>query len=191
MGRNLGGFAAAFALSLALASPIAEAQKSGGVMIMSHFDSPASMSMHEEATGAVNRPMMGVFNNLVMYRQDVAQNSMASIVPDLATGWSWNEEGTALTLPLRRGVRWHDGKPFTAKDVKCTWDLLTGRSAEKLRLNPRKTWYSNLEEVTTNGDYEVTFRLKRPQPSFLALLASGWSPVYPCRGGAPQGRRLF
>ena len=62
-----------------------------------------------------------------MYRQDVAQNSMASIVPDLATGWSWNEEGTGLTLPLRPGVRWHDGKPFTAKDVKCTWDLLTAR----------------------------------------------------------------
>ena len=161
MRRNRGGFEAAFAVSLALAAPIADAQKSGGVLIMSHFDSPASMSMHEEATGAVNRPMMGVFNNLVMYRQDVAQNNMASIVPDLATGWSWNEEGTELTLPLRPGVRWHDGKPFTAKDVKCTWDLLTGRSAEKLRLNPRKTRYSNLEEVTANGEYEVTLRLKR------------------------------
>src|SRR5215469_12198878 len=179
MRRNLGGFAAAFALSLPLATPIAEAQKSGGVLIMSHFDSPASVSMHEEATGAVNRPMMGVFNNLVMYRQDVAQNSMASIVPDLATSWSWNEEGTELRLTLRQGVRWHDGKPFTARDVKCTWDLLTGRSADKLRLNPRKSWYSNLEEVTANGESEVTFRLKRPQPSFLALLASGWSPVYP------------
>jgi ABC-type transport system substrate-binding protein len=86
----------------------------------------------------------GVFNNLVMFDQHVAQNSMASIVPDLATSWSWNEEGTDLTLPLRQGVKWHDGKPFTARDVKCTWDLLTGRSAEKLRLNPRKTWYSNL-----------------------------------------------
>jgi len=104
MRRNLGGFAAACALSLALAAPLAEAQKSGGVLIMSHFDSPASMSMHEEATGAVNRPMMGVFNNLVMYRQDVAQNSMASIVPDLATTWSWSEEGTELTMPLRQGV---------------------------------------------------------------------------------------
>jgi peptide/nickel transport system substrate-binding protein len=83
MKRNLGGFSAVFALSLALAAPVAKTQKSGGVLIMSHFDSPASMSMHEEATGAVNRPMMGVFNNLVMYRQDVAQNSMGSIVPEL------------------------------------------------------------------------------------------------------------
>src|SRR5256885_8651966 len=153
------------------AAGAADAQKPGGVLQMSHFDSPASMSMHEEATGAVNRPMMGIFNNLVMFDQHVAQNSMGSIILDLATGWSWNEEGTELTLSLRRGVGWHDGKPFTAGDVKCTWDLLAGKSAEKLRLNPRKSWYRNLEEVTSNGDYAVTFRLKRPQPSFLALLA--------------------
>ena len=180
MRLNLGGFAAALALSLTLTAPGAEAQKSGGVLIMSHFDSPASMSMHEEATGAVNRPMMGVFNNLVMYRQDVAQNSMASIVPDLATGWSWNEEGTELTLPLRPGVKWHDGKPFTAQDVKCTWEALLGVAADKFRINPRRAWYRNVEQIATNGDYEVTFQLKRPQPYLIALLASGQSPVYPC-----------
>ena len=77
------------------------AQKPGGTLRMSHFDSPASMSMHEESTAAVNRPMMGIFNNLVMYKQDVPQNSQESIVPDLATGWSWSEDGTELTFPLR------------------------------------------------------------------------------------------
>ena len=56
----------------------------------------------------------------------------------------------------------------------------TGQSSEKLRLNPRKSWYRNLQEVTTNGDYEVTFHLQRPQPAFIALLASGFSVVYPC-----------
>jgi peptide/nickel transport system substrate-binding protein len=101
-------------------------------------------------------------------------------MPDLATGWSWNEDGTELRLPLRDGIKWHDGKPFSAEDVKCTWDLLTGKSRETLRVNPRKSWYRNLGEVTTNGEYEVTFHLKRPQPAFLALLASGWSPVFPC-----------
>src|SRR5260370_12835553 len=146
------------------------------------------MSIHEEATAAANRPMMGVFNNLVMFKQDVEQNSIESIVPDLATSWWGNEEGTELAMPLRQGVKWHDGKAFTTNDVKCTWDMLTGKSGEKLRLNPRKSWYRNLEEVTTNGDYEVTFHLKRPQPSFLALLASGWSPVYPCHV-APRDMR--
>jgi peptide/nickel transport system substrate-binding protein len=58
--------------------------------------------------------------------------------------------------------------------------MLLGRSDGKLRTNPRKAWYQNLAKVTTNGDYSVTFQLKRPQPAFLALLASGFSPVYPC-----------
>ena len=149
-------------LIAAIANGPALAQKQGGVLRLSHFDSPASMSIHEEATRAALQPMMHVFNNLIMYKQDVAQTSLQSIVPDLATSWSWSEDGTELTFPLRQGVTWHDGKPFTAKDVKCTWDLLTGKATDKLRINPRKSWYTNLEEVTTKGDYEVTFHLKRP-----------------------------
>src|SRR5580693_6009596 len=181
MKRDPGALAAAAALMAALtvAGPTA-AQKQGGILRAGHFDSPASMSMLEESTLAVNRPVMGVFNNLVMFDQQVAQNSPQSIVPDLATEWSLNEEGTELTMPLRRGVKWYDGQPFTAKDVECTWDLLTGSGNDKLRINPRKSWYDNLDAVTTNGDFEVTFRLKRPQPSFPTLLASGWSPVYSC-----------
>jgi peptide/nickel transport system substrate-binding protein len=173
--------AAASSLTLALLiTGVAFAQKTGGILKISHFDSPASMSLLEESTAAALRPIMGVFNNLVLYDQHVAQNSMRSIVPELATSWSSNEEGTELTFPLRQGVKWHDGRPFSAQDVKCTWDLLSGKASEKLRINPRKSWYSNVEEVTTNGNYEVTFRLKRPQPALLALLASGWAPIYPC-----------
>ena len=58
--------------------------------------------------------------------------------------------------------------------------MLTGKANEKLRVNPRKSWYRNLAAVTTNGDYEVTFHLTRPQPAFLTLLSSGYSPIYPC-----------
>ncbi len=83
-------------------------------------------------------PMMGVFNNLIMFDQHKPQVSLNSIVPDLATSWSWNEEGTELTFQLRHGVKWHDGQPFTAADVKCTWDLVLDKGPEKLRLNPRK-----------------------------------------------------
>jgi peptide/nickel transport system substrate-binding protein len=156
------------------------AQKPGGTLRVDALDSPPSLSMHEEVDAQPARMAMPIFNNLVMFDQHVKQNSVVAIVPDLATGWSWNEDGTALTFPLRQGVKWHDGTPFTARDVKCTWDLLTGKAAEKLRLNPRKSWYRNLVEVTTNGDHEVTFHLSRPQPAFVALLASGFSVVYPC-----------
>src|ERR1700738_1003337 len=180
MMRYLGAIAMAAPLLVGGAAEPASAQKAGGILKMYSPDSPASMSIHEEATFVAEGPMMGVFNNLVMFDQQVKQNSLASIVPDLATAWSWNEDGTELTLPLRQGVTWHDGKPFTAKDVQCTWDMLTGKASEKLRVNPRKSWYRNLAAVTTNGDYEVTFHLKRPQPAFLTALASGFSPIYPC-----------
>src|SRR6266446_633714 len=162
-----------------LAAP-ALAQKAGGVLKVHHQDSPASMSIHEEATYSTVVPMMGVYNNLVMYKQDEPQNSLQSIVPDLATGWSWSEDGTELSFKLRQGVKWHDGKPFTAADVKCTWDLLLEKSSDNLRVNPRKSNYRNLERVTSNGDYEVTFHLRRPQPAFLMLLADGFAPIYPC-----------
>src|SRR5437764_14154233 len=170
--RNV--IAAGGLLMAAAAAGPAEAQKSGGILRLSHFDSPASMSILEESTRAAEQPMMHVFNNLVMYKQDVAQASLQSIVPDLATSWSWNEEGRELTFPLRQRVKWHDGKPFTAADVKCTWELLLGTASEKLRVNPRKSWYRNLDRVTTKGDFEVTFHLKRPQPAILSLLAAGW-----------------
>src|ERR1700731_4272047 len=172
--------AAGVLLSVLLGDQAAFAEKQGGVLKVYFFDSPASMSIHEEATIAAEGPMMGVFNNLVMYKQDVPQSGLQSIVPDLATEWSWDEDKSQLTFRLREGVKWHDGKPFTAKDVQCTWEMLTGKASEKLRLNPRKSWYNNIEEITTNGDHEATFVLKRPQPWLIALLASGYAPVYPC-----------
>jgi peptide/nickel transport system substrate-binding protein len=81
------------------------------------------MSIYEEATRSTIMQKMGVFNNLVLYDQHVSHNSLQSIVADLATEWSWSEDGKELTFKLRPGVKWHDGKPFTAADVKCTWDL--------------------------------------------------------------------
>jgi peptide/nickel transport system substrate-binding protein len=167
----------------------AVAQKSGGILRQYIIDSPASMSIHEETTVVAERPMMGVFNNLVLFDQHVKQNSLGVIQPDLAIDWAWDEDGTKLTFHLRQGVKWHDGKPFTAKDVKCTWDLIQGKTPEKLRVNPRKTWYDNLAETVVNGEYEASFVLKRPQPAFLMLLASGMSPVYPCHV-SPKDMRM-
>ena len=181
--------AAITALTLWLGSQGALAQKSGGILKMPDFASPASMSIHEEVTRAAVTVLMPVFNNLVLFDQHKERNTIDTIVPDLAESWTWTEDGKELTFKLRHGVKWHDGKPFTAADVKCTWDLLQGKTQEKLRLNPRKAWYRNLDEVTTKGDDEVTFHLKRPQPYLLVLLASGVSPVYPCHVSPAQMRQ--
>src|SRR3954452_5344221 len=177
MTKNLNACAIAAALTIAVAGAgPALAQKSGGTLKAQHWDSPASMSILEEATYSTVMPIMEVMNNLVLYDQQIAQNSLDTIRPDLATEWSWSEDGKELTFKLRQGVKWHDGNPFTAADVKFTWELLQGKGKDKLRGNPRKEWYNNVAEVTTNGDYEAVFKLERPQPALLTLLASGYSP---------------
>ena len=118
MTRKLRALVTASGLMAAtLVAEAAFAQKSGGILKMYIWDNPPSMSMLEGVNPLAQRATMGVFNNLIMFDQHVKQSSLQSIVPDLATGWSWNEEGAALTFPLRQGVKWHDGKPFTAADV--------------------------------------------------------------------------
>ena len=163
------------------------AQKSGGVFKIQHMDNPPSASIHEEATVSVAVPFMAVFNNLVMFDQHVAKNSLESIVPDLAKSWEWKDDGRTLAFRLREGVRWHDGKPFTAKDVQCTFEMLL--SPDKLRRNPRSAWYTNVEKVVAGGDFDVSFHLKQPQPALLALLSSGYSPIYPCHVPLADMRR--
>src|SRR2546425_9966927 len=48
----------------------------------------------------------------------------------------------------------------------------------KLRINPRKDWYANVEAIEAPDPSTVVFRLKKPQPSLLLMLASGYTPVY-------------
>src|SRR3954453_18064871 len=163
------------------------AQKAGGTLRVTHRDNPPSASIHEEATISTVMPFMSVYNNLVVFDPDGKQDRPDKIVPDLATEWAGSADGNDLTFKLREGVKWHDGKPFTSADVKCTWDMLVGDES-KLRKNPRKSWWFNLKEVTVNGAREVTFHLARPQPSVLTMLAGAFSPVYPCHVGAAQMR---
>jgi peptide/nickel transport system substrate-binding protein len=171
---------AALCWLLAYDVSLAAEPKSGGILRMYHRDSPGSASIHEGASYSFNVPFMPVFNNLVIFNQHVPQNSVDTIVPELAESWAWSDDKKTLTFKLRKDVKWHDGKPFTSADVKCTFDLLMGKSQQKFRQNPRKSWYDQVNSVTTNGDYEASFNLKRPQPALLSLLASGYTPMYPC-----------
>ena len=82
------------------------------------------MSIHEEATYSVVVPMMGVMNNLVVFDQRIAQNSLDTIRPDLAESWSWSEDGRDLRSSCARASKSGMTKPFTSADVKCTFDLI-------------------------------------------------------------------
>ena len=169
-----------FCIALVAASPAA-AQKKGGTLRLYHNDNPPSTSLLEEATIASVMPFAAVFNNLVVFDPAKVHESIDTVIPDLAESWSWDSTNTKLTFKLRQGVKWHDGQPFTAKDVQCTWRMLIGKAeTQDFKRNPRKVWYTKLQDVSINGDYEATFELSEPQPSLPVLLASAFSPVYPC-----------
>ena len=163
-----------------LGVPPGQAQKQGGTLRVGSTANPPSLSIHEEITISTIQKVMPVFSNLVVFDPANKTNSPDTIIPELALSWAWDGGGTRLTFKLRDGVEWHDGRPFAARDVKCTWDRLTDKEPGYFRKNPRRIWYENLKEVTTSGDTEVTFHLGRPQPSLLSMLASGMSPIYPC-----------
>src|SRR5262245_64539096 len=112
--------AAAVLACLAGAGP-ALAQKSGGILRSYNSSNPPSASIIEEATIATAMAFSGVFNNLLIFDQSQPRNGFDTIAPELALSWAWDASRTRLTLQLRQGVKWHDGKPFTAKDVQCTW----------------------------------------------------------------------
>ena len=80
--------ALAAAVLAGLSSGVAVAQKSGGMLRVYHRDSPSNMSIYEEGTISVVAPMMGVFNNLVVFDPKQKQNTLDDIVPDLADSWT-------------------------------------------------------------------------------------------------------
>jgi peptide/nickel transport system substrate-binding protein len=168
------------ALAVLAAQPArVSAQKYGGELKAMLREGWPSMSIHEESTSSATWPMMPLYNNLVLYDPARPIESSEHLVGELAESWSWSPDSKRLTFKLRHGVTWHDGKPFTSADVKYTLDLVRGASDKRLKRNPRKSWYENVQEVTTNGDFEVTVVVKNPQPSLLSLLASTYSPMYP------------
>lgn len=175
------------AVLMCVPASIALAQKQGGTLRVYQRENPVSASINEEATISTSFPFMGLFNNLVMYDPQKKVESIETIVPDLAESWGLDEARTKLTFKLRGGVTFHDGKPFAAKDVVCTFDLINGVT-EGARKSPRKIWYENVDKIVADSDLQVSFQLKAPQPSLLNLLASGLTPIYPCHVSAREMR---
>jgi len=138
--RGLGASAAALCVGLLAATPAA-AQKPGGTLRLYHNDNPPSASLIEEATIASVTPFASVFNNLVVFDPAKVHESIETVIPDLAESWSWDPTNTRLTFKLRQGVKWHDGQPFTAKDVQCTSRMLIGKGdTQDFHRNPRRVW---------------------------------------------------
>ena len=186
---RISGLLVTLTVALAVAPAVAQAPapviregKPGGVLRpVLREDLPQGFAIHESATNSVTWPAMPCYSNLVVYDQTKRLGRVETIVPELAEKWSWQDNYRNLVFFLRRDVKWHDGQPFTSKDVKFTFDVVreAADAPGKLRINPRKEWYANVEAIEAPDPYTVVFRLKRPQPSLVAMLASGYSPVLP------------
>jgi peptide/nickel transport system substrate-binding protein len=173
--------AAAPAAAQVSGPPVREGKAGGVLRPVLREDLPQGFAIHESATNSVTWPAMPCYSNLVMYDQTKRLGRMDTIVPELAEKWSWQDNYRNLVFFLRRDVKWHDGQPFTSKDVKFTFDVVreAAEAPARLRINPRKEWYANVDAIEAPDPYTVVFRLKRPQPSLVAMLASGYSPVLP------------
>jgi peptide/nickel transport system substrate-binding protein len=97
----------------------------------------------------------------VLYDRLVETGLDGSVQPWAATGWKW-EDPTTLTIKLRPGMKWHDGKEVTSKDVKFTMEYLKKWEVPYLR-----SYYIGIKSVDTPDDLTVVFRLKEPNAAFV------------------------
>jgi peptide/nickel transport system substrate-binding protein len=179
--RFLSAIGVAALVILAASASIGQAPKSGGWLnLRLREDLPQGFAINESPTISTMWPAMPCFSNLVLFDPMKPTHSVDTIIGELAERWSWQESYRKLIFFLRSDVKWHDGKPFSSKDVKYTFDLLRAApdAPATLRLNPRRAWYANVEAVEAPDARTVVFRLKRPQPSLLLMLASGFTPIY-------------
>lgn len=87
-----------------------------------------------------------------------------NLAPMLATSWEGSPDGKTITLKLREGVRWHDGRPFTAADVQ-----FTAMEIWKKYLNFASSLHAALDAVDTPDAHTVVFRYSKPMPLGLFL----------------------
>ena len=103
--------------------------------------------------------------------------------PQLATDWSWSEDGLTLTMNLREGVTFHDGTPFDAQAVVANIERY-----KTMEESVRKSELASVETVEAVSDHQVAFHLASPDVTLLAQLSdrSGMmvSPMAAEAGGA-------
>jgi peptide/nickel transport system substrate-binding protein len=108
-----------------------------------------------------------LYEGLLQYTPGTADPKVMAL---LATNWTVSKDFTTYTLQLRKGVTFHDGTPFTAAAVKPSFD-------RRLAVNQGPAYMvADVASVTASGDYDVTIKLKDPNPFFLDYLASPYGP---------------
>ena len=147
--------------------PSAEPRRGGTLTAIVQPEPPTLVSALNAGapTGVVST---NIFDGLFSYDWDMG------LKPALATRWEVAADGLALTFHLRPNVRWHDGQPFTAEDVKFSLEEIWRK------IHPRgRATFANVEAVETPDPLTVVLRLKQPSPVILGALNAYESQILP------------
>lgn len=159
-------------LSLALVLPVAAQDKPriGGIVHWFDYGDPGRLDVHSESPLSVQQATAGIYSGLLHHDPD----DPAKIAPDLAERYTVSADAKTYTFHLRKGVKWHDGQPFTAADVKATFDRVLNPDFKSPKCGARLK--PIVASVEVPDSHTVQFRLKAPAP-FIPSIASAWCRV--------------
>jgi len=150
-----------------------ETPRRGGVLLAAIAADAPSLDPHQEQTFATMQPVAPLYSTLLQ----VDPYSYPNVIGDVASEWKIAPDGLTYTFRIRPGIRFHDGSPLTAADVKATYDKILF-PPEGVR-SIRKHHYSSVASVEAPDPSTVVFKLKFPSASLLANLASPMNVIFP------------
>ncbi|MFG1374035.1 ABC transporter substrate-binding protein [Xanthobacter oligotrophicus] len=160
--------AAAVAPTLLQAAAAADGPVRGGALSIILQPEPVTLTPVANVAQPTQVVAGNVFDGLVTYGFDLKP------APQLAESWEVAPDGLTITFHLRKGVTWHDGKPFTASDVK--WSL---ENVWKT-IHPRnKALFENVSAVETPDDHTVVLKFSKPSLPIFSVLNGVGAPILP------------
>ncbi|MBI2909105.1 MAG: ABC transporter substrate-binding protein [Chloroflexi bacterium] len=155
--------------------PSVEQPRYGGILTRANPEDPPNLDMHQASSVSVQLALANVYNGLI--RLDPVE--LEKVIPDLAERWDVSPDGKSYTFHLRKGVSWHDGKPFTAEDARFSLERVAFWKEHKI-VSPRSgQLVSALQKVDVADASSIRITLKYPNASFLGNMAAGWVVMVP------------
>jgi peptide/nickel transport system substrate-binding protein len=172
--RRTTSLALALAATALIAAPAtAETPKKGGILKFASVAEPPTTDCHGTTTFAMIHPVVPQYSTLMKL---VGPHDKTRLEGDLAESWETSADGLTYTFKLRRGVKWHDGSPFSSADIKATYDRIV--NPPEGVVSSRKAVHQDIQQITTPDDYTVVFKLKQPNSSMMLHFASPFNCVY-------------
>ena len=165
-------FLALILLQTAAQAAEKEQARRGGELVFAVGETPPSYDGHRETTFAMLHPLAPHYSTLLRFDPQ----GYPKIVGDVAESWSVSKDGLSYTFKIRKEIKFHDGSPLTAKDVKATYDKII--FPPEGVASARNGSYGVVDKMETPDIYTMVFYLKHPSASFLANLASPWNFIY-------------